>query len=300
MSSRRATICVLACVASWGAVFVGVYKVLPELDPLQIVTLRFIGVSAFFATVLALQPALRPRPSRREVPLVLLAGVLAVAGSQLPIVDGQRFLSPPIAALIVTFAPAVAAVLAALVTRESLTALQVLGFAVGLAGVAIIVILGAGSGAQLEASNPLRASVALVSPICWAVYTLLAKPLAGRHPTIGIVGLALICGTAFMAPLVPHAVEGAQHLSANGWMWLAFLTAGGTALPYILWSMSLEVLAVNRTAAFMYLVPVFALMWTALILGNLPSLLAVAGGIVVLVGVALTQLTRPQPAPVPG
>ena len=300
MSSRGATVCALACVASWGAVFVGVYKVLPELDPLQIVMLRFMGVSVFFGVALALRPSWRPHPSRRDVPIVLVAGVLAVVGSQLPIIEGQRFLSPPIASLIVTFSPAVAAVLAALVTRDSLASLQVLGFAVGLGGVAVIVVLGAGSGAHLEASDPLRASVAIISPIAWAVYTLLAKSLSARHGPVGIVGMALICGTVCMAPLMPHAVEGARHLSGEGWLWLAFLTVGGTALPYILWSMSLQVLPVSRTAGFMYLVPVFALLWTALILRDPPTPLAVAGGIVVLVGVALTQLTRPQPLPVPG
>ena len=46
----------------------------------------------------------------------------------------------------------------------------------------MIVVLGAGSGAQLEASNPLRASVALLSPICWAVYTLLVEAARGAPP----------------------------------------------------------------------------------------------------------------------
>jgi drug/metabolite transporter (DMT)-like permease len=121
MSTRGATAGLLVCVGLWGAVFVAVHELLPELDPIQMVTLRFIGVSAFFAVLLALRPDWRPHFTRRDWPLVIVAGILAVAGSQLPIVDGQRFLSPPIASLIVTFAPAVAAVLAALVTREKLT-----------------------------------------------------------------------------------------------------------------------------------------------------------------------------------
>jgi drug/metabolite transporter (DMT)-like permease len=46
----------------------------------------------------------------------------------------------------------------------------------------------------------------------------------------------------------------------------------------------------------MYLVPVFALLWTATLLGQAPSAVALGGGLVVLAGVALTQIRVPQRA----
>ncbi len=168
---------------------------------------------------------------------MFVAAICAVPASQLPIIDGQRFLSPPIAALVVTFAPAIAAVLAAIAYRERLAARSVAGFAIALGGVAMIVVLGAGTGAQAEASDPLRASLALISPLAWAIYTLISKPLAERHHTIGIVGVTMIVGALSMAPLFPHAIEGARDLSAGGWAWLVFLAIGGSAGPYMLWTM---------------------------------------------------------------
>ena len=171
----------IVCVALWGSVFIGVHELLPELDPLQIVTLRFAIIGAVFAVLLAVRPDWRPRIERREWLVVFVAAICAVPASQLPIIDGQRFLSPPIAALVVTFAPAIAAVLAAIAYRERLAARSVAGFAIALGGVAMIVVLGAGTGAQAEASDPLRASLALLSPLAWAIYTLISKPLALRH-----------------------------------------------------------------------------------------------------------------------
>ena len=103
----------LACVALWGCVFVGVHELLPVLDPVQMVTLRFLAVALSFALLLALHPPWRPRLTRREWGITVLAGVLAVPLCQLAIVEGQRYLSPPIASLVVTFSPAIAAVLAA-------------------------------------------------------------------------------------------------------------------------------------------------------------------------------------------
>ena len=57
---------------------------------------------------------------------------------------------------------------------------------------AVIVILGAGTGAELEASDPLKASVALLTPTAWALYTLISKPLAARHGSVGPVAVAML------------------------------------------------------------------------------------------------------------
>jgi drug/metabolite transporter (DMT)-like permease len=279
----------LACVGLWGCVFVGVHELLPELDAVQMVTLRFLAVALVFAALIAANRAWRPRLERREWVTVAAAGILAVPICQLAIVEGQNYLSPPIASLVVTFSPAIAAVLAALAGTESLSARQAAGFALALGGVAVIVVLGAGSGAELSASDPLKASIALLTPTSWAIYTLISRPLALRHGAIGSVAVAMIAGGITLLPLLPHALDGATTLSAGGWLWLAYLIAGGTMLPYIFWAYGLQGLPVSRTAAFMYLIPCFAMGWTALWLGDAPSGLALAGGAVVLAGVALTQ-----------
>jgi drug/metabolite transporter (DMT)-like permease len=275
---RAASAGLIVCVALWGTVFIAAHELLPELDAFQIVTLRFMILIAVFGAVLLARSDWRPRLERHEWPLLLIAAVAAVPVSQIPIIDGQRFLSPPITALVVTLSPAIAAVLAALVHRERLSRRGAAGFAIALAGVAMIVVLGAGSGAQLEASDPLRASLAVLSPIAWAAYTLMSKPLSERHHPIGLAGMIMI------------VLDGAAELSAAGWAWMVFLAIGGTAVPYVLWSISLQSMPVNKTAAFMYLVPVFALLWTALFLGQPPTAVAIGGGVVVLAGVALTQV----------
>jgi drug/metabolite transporter (DMT)-like permease len=287
---RAASAGLIVCVALWGTVFIAAHELLPELDAFQIVTLRFMILIAVFGAVLLARSDWRPRLERHEWPLLLIAAVAAVPVSQIPIIDGQRFLSPPITALVVTLSPAIAAVLAALVHRERLSRRGAAGFAIALAGIAMIVVLGAGSGAQLEASDPLRASLAVLSPIAWAAYTLMSKPLSERHHPIGLAGMIMIVGAIAMTPLLPHALDGAAELSAAGWAWMVFLAIGGTAVPYVLWSISLQSMPVNKTAAFMYLVPVFALLWTALFLGQPPTAVAIGGGVVVLAGVALTQV----------
>ncbi len=153
--STRASLGLIVCVALWGSVFIGVHELLPELDPLQMVTLRFAIIARGVRRCCWRRGRIGARGSSgREWLVVFVAAICAVPASQLPIIDGQRFLSPPIAALVVTFAPAIAAVLAAIAYRERLAARSVAGFAIALAGVAMIVVLGAGTGAQAGGLGP--------------------------------------------------------------------------------------------------------------------------------------------------
>ena len=279
----------LACVALWGLVFVAVHELLPVMDPVQMTTTRFLAVSAVFAILLAARPEWRPRFSRREWGLCVAAGVLAVPATQLAIVEGQRYLSPPIASLVVTTSPAIAAVLGAAFLRERIGRVQVAGFVLALAGVAVIVLFGAGSGADLRASDPLKASVAVIGPTAWAVYTLVSKPIVARHPSMTAVGVSLIAGTVALSPLVPHAVSDLGDLSAGHWGWLTYMAVGGTFAPYLLWSASLRVLEVSRTVAFMYFIPFFATVWSMLLLGSTLTVVTLLGGAIILTGVVLTQ-----------
>ena len=48
----------------------------------------------------------------------------------------------------------------------------------------------------------------------------------------------------------------------------------------------------NRAAAYMFVVPLVALFWSWVILDYVPSIPAVLGGAVVLIGVSMTQRVR--------
>ena len=124
----------VAIVLMWGLVFVGVKKVLEEMDVIQLVVIRF-GIMAVMFNVIAIgRRSTRPSFSRSDVKVLVFAGILAVPLSQLPVVNGQRFLSPPLTSLLMTTSPAWTALLAVFFLGERFRKLQVGGFIVALAG----------------------------------------------------------------------------------------------------------------------------------------------------------------------
>jgi drug/metabolite transporter (DMT)-like permease len=280
------------CVAMWGTVFVAVAELLPHADAVQIVTIRFALVGAAALVVLLALPAQRPALDRGGWVRIAACGILAVPGAQYVLVEAQNYLSPSIAALIVTFAPAIAAVLAAVFLGVRLGVRELAGFALALAGVALVLVVGAGTGVSLEHSSPAGAAIAVLSPLSWAGYTLAVAPLVARHPPVGVMCWVFLAGGVALLPAVPHAAAGLGDLDGGDWAWLVVLALPATAVPNLLWVVSLRRLPVHRTSAFLYLVPIFATAWSAALLGRTPEAVVVPGGLMVLVGVYLTQGRR--------
>jgi drug/metabolite transporter (DMT)-like permease len=234
-------------------------------------------------------PGTRPAIPSGRWRLVVYAGFVGVPASQFGIVYAQNFLAPALAAVLITLAPAVTAILAPLLLNEKVTRRQAVGFTIAFAGAVVVIVVGAGEDASFDVSNIAGAAVGLVTPVAWALYTLALKQMAGDHSTFGAVGITLIVGSMFLIPFAPSAVDGASRMASDDWAWMAYLAFGGTFISYLIWYWSLKHLSASETAAYLYLVPVCALIWSILILGETPHLGALAGGVVVLGGVALTQ-----------
>lgn len=276
----------------WGLVFVAIARLLPVLDAVQLVVIRFGLIALVFAAIFVFVPTTRPRiDGWRDVGLFVVLGVLAVPGAQLSIVNGQNYLSPPLVSLVVTTAPAWAALIAAIWLSEPISRRQIVGFGLALAGVAVVIFGGVGD-TELTVSDPWGASLTLISPISWALFTILSKVHAGRFPPVTAVGAAMIAGSLSMLPLYPHAADGLGQIDRTGWAWMTYLVLGGTVIPYLVWWRALGRLTAATTTAYMYGIPVAALIWSWIVLGIAPTVVALVGGAVIIGGVSMIQFAR--------
>ena len=285
--NRGIHIALTIVVAMWGLVFVAIARLLPQVDAVQLVVIRFTLIALVFAAMIVALPDHRPHlRGWRDVGLFLVLGIVAVPGSQLTIVNGQRYLSPPLVSLVVTTSPAFAAVIAAIWLGERIVSRQVVG----------IVLAGTGA-SHLSVDNPWGAALTILSPLSWAVYTVMTKSMTGRFDPVGAIGLAMIFGSLSMLPLYPHAIAGIGEITAAGWAWMAYLVVGGTVVPYLVWWWALGRLSAGTTTSYMYGIPFAGLFWSWLILDIVPSAVALLGGVVIIIGVAMIQFARRERAP---
>ena len=276
-------------VAGWGVTFVANHELLVTLEPFQIVVLRFIGVATAFVVFLGGVPSMRPRLSGKDWRWLAIGGLLAVPVAQGLAVTGQQYLPPSMAGLVTTSTPALAAALAYRFLGERLVTRQVVGIVVALAGVGTVVLFATGTGTEFVVRNPWGAALFILSQLAWAAYTVLGRSLAVRHQPLTMVATAFLLGSVMLIPWLPYALSGVSELSTAQWWWLLHLVVGGTLVPHVVWFVALRYLTANDTVLSMYLVPLYAALFSVLILGEQLTLIGLLGGVAILVGVGLSQ-----------
>ncbi len=277
-------LCLLA--AMWGASFPAVKVAVAHLSTTSMVALRLIvgmtvmGSLAFF---LGRRPALD-----RATWINYL--VVAAIGNLLPfllIAHGQRQIDAGLGAILMATMPLATIVLAHLFTRDEKLSLRgVAGVLIGLAGVLALVGVDAlqGLGADVLAQLCMAGAA-----MCYALHTLLARRMSGVSPFTNaacVLALAAGMGVALML-----AAEGPPpDLPLNAALAILFLGVFSNGLAYLIYFRLTGTVGAAFTAMTNYLVPVMGVMWSALILGEVPSLRAVLALLLILSGVAVAHL----------
>jgi len=135
-----------------------------------------------------------------------------------------------------------------------------------------------------------------------ALFNVITKPLLTRHSPLGVSTAASLIGTAALLPLTSHDVlSTAASLDAWDWTLILYLGLVCTLFAYVAWTAALGHLDASRAVAYIYLVPVFAVIVGAAVLGEEITGWLLLGGLLVIAGVALAQfgIRRSLPRAVP-
>lgn len=279
----------------WGGTWVaGRYAVL-EAPPLAIAVWRFLLASASLLALVAWRNGGLPRPTRREWRLIFGLGVTGIFLYNLCFLYGLQRLAAGHAALVVALNPVIVTVAAAWLAHEHLTPRKAIGSAVALAG--CLTVIGHGSPlAPLQGEFGLGEILIVGCALSWAAYTLIGRratktlsPLVATAYSSAI-GWAMLLATALLdrpAALMPT-------YSPLVWTCILFLALLGTTLGFTWFNEAVARIGAARASIFINLVPVAAVLQGAWLLDERLGLPVLAGGALVLIGVALTQ---PPPAP---
>lgn len=283
-------------VLMWGGAFVAIKELLPHTSVWAMVLLRFLlTTSALWAVMLVVRPA-SPRIARDDRGRLLVLGFCGVAGYHLALNAGERFVSADVASLIAATMPVMVAVLAAGFLGERLSAVKIGGIGLALAGVTVLAMLGT-PGATLSVSHVGGVLITALAPLSWAVYTIVSKPMVKTYGALPLAAKSLGVGTLMLLPFaaVPTA-HALPTLSASDWAWLMFLGVGCSAFSYVIWFTALERLEASQVAAWVYLVPLCALGWGAVVLHEPVTRFVLVGGAMVLAGVIVIERVAPRRA----
>ena len=269
--------------AIWGGSFLFMRVAAPELGPLPLVALRLALGAAVLLPLVWHQRGAFARRHLWQVPL------LGVINSALPFAlfawAAQR--APAgVGAIANSMAPLFTALVALVAFGERISARRALALVTGFAGV---VVLASG---RTDGSAPTLAALAgVLASLCYGV----GANLIRRYFT-GLPPVALAAGTQLGAALLCAPLALAQWPAApiSGRAWVSALLLGVlcTGLAYAFFFRLISRVGAPRTLTVTFLVPLFGLGWSWLLLGETPTSSMLTAGALILASVAVSQRAR--------
>jgi drug/metabolite transporter (DMT)-like permease len=241
-------------------------------------------VAALFARRRTLAQVRRPGAPGR----LLLMGACSAASVLLFFV-ALRGTNVAVAFFLLYTAPVYVALLAPRLLHEETDNVVYLALAVALAGMAAIVVpdlLGHGA-----AADALGVVAGTAAGALFGLYTIVAKTLTRRVGNVVLVLSEMGLDALFVLPLALWQV-GVQGYQVTGRDIVVGLILGllCTAFAYTLWFEGLRHVPAQHASILGYLAPVVGPLYAFLLLGEVPSVWTVAGGILIIVAGVLVVL----------
>jgi drug/metabolite transporter (DMT)-like permease len=283
----------LLCVAIiWGGNFTAIKHLLDVLQPVDIVILRSVGAALFYLAFLVATGQVVIPVTGPDLRRMIMIGALGIPVMSLSTAYGLTRLDAGLASLLVTSNPIFTAIISRIVLGETLTSRKVAGILLAFAGFLVVLQFGASGGARLENDQIVGVLIVLAGPLAWAFYTVLSKPLLGRYPPVHVASYTTMAGGTVFVPflLFDAPMRGRMaELSSVDWLAVVYMSLLAITVAYLLWYWGLRVLTPSQTAVYNYLVPLFGVLASWIVLGQAPTIFALLGGAVIVAGVVLTN-----------
>lgn len=228
-------------------------------------------------------------PSRSDLRKLLLLGVIGNCVYQVFFIEAISRTRAGNVAIVMASTPAWLALIGRMRGTDHVGRRAMLGIAASLAGIALVILSGSGSG-QGGASLGGDA-LALAACISWATYTVLLKPLTHRTDAL-VISTVTLAGGAVPLSLIAIPDLRRTHWSAvplAGWGAVLYCSILAMVVAYLFWYRGLRVFGPTRTAMYANLQPIIALIVAGVMIGETPTIWQGVGAASIMTGLFLTR-----------
>ena len=278
----------LVTVVLWASAFVGIRAAAAALSPGSLAFGRLLVGTIALGLLVAVRPW--QRPSGRDLALIAASGLVWFAVYNVTLNEAERNVDAGTAAMLVNTGPIFIALLAGAFLGEGLPARLLAGCAVAFAGTAIIGV--ATSAEPLPGGDATWGIVlCVIAAIAYAAGVTLQKPALRRVPPLQLTWLACLTGAIACLPFAPGLVGEIGVADPASLAWLVYLGLFPTAIAFTTWAYALSRTPAGKLGSMTYLVPPVVIVLGWLLLREIPTPLAIAGGALCIAGVVIARST---------
>jgi drug/metabolite transporter (DMT)-like permease len=275
-------------VLAWASAFVVIRGVAPHVPGGALALGRLtVGVVALAILVAAQRKWVRP--SRSDWIRLVVYGIGWFGAYNVALNLAEHTLDAGTTAMIVGIGPILIALGAGLFLGEGIPRWLAIGAAVAFVGVLLIFVGTSVLTGAAGAIDPVGVLWALTAAVTYAIGVLAQKPMAGRLPAAQVTLIGAVIGAIACTPFAGQLAGSLATAPVGAWLGILYLGVVPTALAFTTWGYALGRMPAGQLGVTTYIVPPLAIIMGLIFFHEVPAALAIAGGVVCLVGVALSR-----------
>lgn len=271
----------------WGTTFISTKVLLSHFTPIEILFFRF---SLGFIALLLIYPHKLVLTDKKQEKLFMLAGLCGVTLYFLFENIALTYSFASNIGVIVSISPFITGILTHFfLKQEKLKLSFFLGFLVSITGVALISF----NGSTVLKLNPIGDILAVLAAATWSIYSIVTKKISDyKYNTIQVTRRIFFYGLIFMLPALFFFDF---HIGIDRFKEplllfnILFLGFGASAVCFVTWNLSLKLLGVLKTSVYIYAVPVITVAFSAFILKEKITSIAMVGTFLTLAGLFISE-----------
>lgn len=281
--SPLVVVAIIVTVLAWASAFVVIRGVGVHLGGGELALGRLLVGTVLLSLLLIGRPWVRP--NAREWLLILIFGVAWFGAYNVTLNIAEHTLDAGTTSMIVNIGPILIALGAGVFLGEGIPKWLAIGAGVAFGGV---VLIGLGTGAA-GLGNGVGILWALTAAVTYTIGVLCQKRIMRRIPSTQVTWLGCAIGTVVCLPFAGSLIAQLQTAPTSAILGVVYLGAIPTSLAFTTWGYALSKLPAGQLGVTTYVVPAIVVVLGWLAFGEIPTLLAIIGGVICLLGVAVSR-----------
>lgn len=277
-------VAIAVTVVAWASAFIVIRGIAPYFTGGAVALGRLVVGTVLLGVVVIIQRRW-VWPTQREWIYIAIFGVAWFGGYNVALNIAEHTIDAGTTSMLVNIGPILIALGAGIFLREGIPKWLAIG--AGVAFIGAVLIGFASTGGHL--GSGIGILWCFLAAILYSIGVLFQKPALKRLPNAQVTWLGCLIGMLACVPFSGQLIAGLQSAPIDGWLGILYLGAIPTSLAFSTWAYALYRMPAGQLGISTYIVPPLAIVLGLIGFGVVPPWLAIIGGAICLVGVALSR-----------
>ena len=277
--------CAFIAIFFWATAFVLTKVVLKEVDVTTLGVLRY-----FFASIIVIFILIKQKislPALKDIPAFVFAGFSGYAGYIVFFNMATLLSSPSTLSVINALAPAITAIVAYFIFNEKIKIIGWISMGISFCGILILTLW---NGTLTVNKGVIYM---LIGCVLLSLYNISQRYLTKKYSSFDVSMYSMLIGGILLVIYSPSSITNMFSISLTSLTLIIYMSIFPSIISYFFWTKAFEIAKhTTEVTSFMFVTPVLATLMGIIILGDIPKLSTLIGGVVIILGMIIFNKTK--------